>query len=153
MADDPQSHPDDALRQAGKLLAARQDAAPAPLAVGQRTAVQDATLSIVRDLRAGRSAAEIEQGLIGAGWQPGPAAGFIRLVSQLLARMYLVRTSISAGLTLITGMLASVLVPMARDAEFPWLTAGLVVFIAVVCGLATLRNVQLWRKFRAAHSP
>lgn len=150
MSDTPNS--EELLRQAGSLIASRQEGATGPLAEQQRTAVQDATLSIVRDLREGKAAAEVERGLIRAGWQPAVAGGFIRLVSQMLARMYLVRTSIFALLTLVTGMLGSVLVPMAGADEFSWMGAGVVVFVSLVCLLGTVRNLQLWRRFRAAKS-
>lgn len=152
MAEDVSTPSEETLRQAGELIAARQEGTPQPLGEGQRTAVQDATLAIVRGLREGKTVATIEQGLIEAGWKAPVAVGFVRLVSQMLSRMYLVRMGIFAGLTLVTGMLASVVASMAWHGEFSWLEAGIVVLVTVVCLSAMLRNLQLWRKFRLTNS-
>ncbi len=139
---------EESLRQAGELIAARQEGTALALGEGQRTAVQEATLAVVRELREGKEVAEIERGLVKAGWKGPVAEGFVRLVSRMLSRMYLVRTSIFAGLTLVTGMLASVTLSMAANGEFPWLGAGIVTLVTVVCLSGAVRNLQLWRKFR-----
>jgi urease gamma subunit len=148
MAEPPNPSPDKLLRQAGSLIASRKEAGDARLDDAQRTAVQDATTAVVQELRQGRTVAEIEQGLIQAGWPAQVAGGFILLVSRLLAKMYAVRTCLFGGLTLLALMLASVIVPLATEGEFSWLLAGLMVFIGLVCLLATVRNLQLCRRFR-----
>jgi hypothetical protein len=150
MADTP--NPDDQLRQTAAILASRPEAGRVPLDEAQRTAVQEATLAVVRDLRGGKSVEEVEQGLIKAGWQPAMAGGFIRLVGQLLTKMYLVRTSLFALASVLTAMLASVVVPLAGEGQLSWMMAGLMVFITLVSMLAMFRNFQLWRRFRALKS-
>lgn len=135
-------------RRAAELLADRQEGQSNPLAEDQRTLLQDATLSIVTDLKAGQTVKTIEQQMTTAGWQADKAAGFVRLVSQLLSKMYFQRLCIFAGLTFFTGMLSSIAVPMAKAGDFPWLAAVLSIAVAIVSLLGLLRNVQLWRKFR-----
>ncbi|HQR06993.1 MAG TPA: hypothetical protein PLN21_09235, partial [Gemmatales bacterium] len=43
---------------------------------------------------------------------------------------------------------ASIAVPQAANGEFPWLAAGFSLLVATFCILATLRNLQLFRRFR-----
>jgi hypothetical protein len=150
MADNP-NH-DDQLRQTAAILTARPEAGKVPLDETQRTAVQEATLAVVRDLRGGKTVEEVEQGLIKAGWQAAMAGGFIRLVGQLLTKMYLVRTCLFAFASVLTAMLASVVLPLAGEGQLSWMMAGLMVFITLVSMLAMFRNFQLWRRFRALKS-
>ncbi len=139
---------DDFLRVAGPVVANRQENPTGKLSDEQKNALQDATVAIVRELRQGRSAEELQTQLTGHGWQPTVAHGFIALVSQLLAKMFLQRTYIFTFLSIITGMLASIAVPQAANGEFPWLAAGFSLLVATFCILATLRNLQLFRRFR-----
>jgi len=78
----------------------------------------------VDEFREGRSADEIKTQLTSNGWQPAVADGFVGLVSQLLAKMYLQRTYIFTALSVVTSMLASIAVPQAANGEFPWLQPG-----------------------------
>lgn len=139
---------DDFLRAAGPVVANRQENPTGKLTEEQRNALQDATVAIVRELRGGRTSEEIHTQLTGNGWKPDVAHGFIALVSQLLAKMYLQRTYIFTFLSIITGMLASIAVPQAANGEFPWLAAGFSLLVATFCILTTLRNLQLFRRFR-----
>jgi hypothetical protein len=148
MADTPDVKADAMLRQAGDLIGSRKESGNTPLDDTQKTMVQEATTTVIRELRRGRAVAEIEQDLRQAGWQPQVAGNFIVLVSRLLSKLYGVRTCLFAGLTCLSGMLASIIVSLAMHGEFTWFLAGAMVFIAVVCLLATVRNFQLWRRFR-----
>lgn len=144
---------EDYLRAAGPVVASRQENPTGTLTVEQKNALQDATVTVVDEFREGRSADEIKAQLTGNGWQPAVADGFVALVSQLLAKMYLQRTYILTALSVITSMLASIAVPQAANGEFPWLAAGVSLLVAIVCILATLRNLQLYRKFRQPPAP
>lgn len=148
MADSVQPSMDDFLRAAGPVVANRQGNPTGKLSEEQKSALQDATVAIVRELRQGRSSEEVQTQLTGHGWQPNVAHGFIALVSQLLAKMFLQRTYIFTFLSIITGMLASIAVPQAANGEFPWIAAGFSLLVATFCILATLRNLQLFRRFR-----
>lgn len=139
---------DDYLKAAAPVLAARQQNPAGALSADQKTALQEATVGVVNEFRQGRSRTEIQARLAGNGWQPTIADGFIALVSQLLSKMYLQRTYIFATLSVITSMLASIAVPQAAADEFPWLAALFSLLVATVCILATLRNLQLYRRFR-----
>jgi hypothetical protein len=144
---------EDYLRAAGPVVASRQENPTSTLSVEQKNALQDATVAVVDEFREGRSADEIKAQLTSNGWQSPVADGFVALVSQLLAKMYLQRTYIFTALSVITSMLASIAVPQAAHGEFPWLAAGVSLFVAIVCILATLRNLQLYRKFRQPPAP
>jgi hypothetical protein len=141
---------DELFRRAAPLLAERQENQAKALQEDERTLLQDTTLAVFAELKAGRTMAEIEQRMTAAGWQVEKAAGFIRLVSQLLSKMYFQRFCIFAALTLFTGMLASVAVPMANAGDFPWLAALLSVGVVILSLLALLRNAQLSWKYRQA---
>lgn len=148
MADSVQSNMEDFLRTAGPVVANRQENPTEKLTDEQKAALQDATVAIVRELRQGRSAEEVQTQLTSHGWQPTVAHGFIALVSQLLAKMYLQRTYIFTFLSIITSMMASIAVPQAANGEFPWIAAGFSLMVATFSILATLRNLQLFRRFR-----
>jgi len=135
-------------QRSAALLAERPEGQRNPLAENQRTLLQDTTLAIVEELKIGQSIETIEQQMTAAGWQGEQAIGFIRLVSQLLSKMYFQRLCIFAALTIFTVMIASIAVPMANAGDFPWLAAWLSIAVSVVSLLGLLRNVQLWRKFR-----
>jgi len=153
MSDSVKPTMEDYLRAAGPVVASRQENPTGTLSAEQKSALQDATVAVVGEFREGRSADEIKNQLTSNGWQPPVAEGFIALVSQLLAKMYLQRTYIFTALSVITSMLASIAVPQAANGEFPWLAAGVSLLVATVCILATLRNLQLYRKFRQPPAP
>jgi FAD/FMN-containing dehydrogenase len=136
------------LRAAGPVLADRKENPTGSLSVEQKTALQEATVAVVNEFRKGRAATEIQTQLAGNGWKPEVADGFIALVSQLMAKMYLQRTWIFAALAVLTSMLASIAVPQAAAGEFPWIAAGFSLIVATVSILATLRNLQLFRRYR-----
>ncbi len=140
--------PQDIFRKAGPLIGQRKEEGAGPLPEDQRNAIQDATLTIVAALRNGRSPTQVCQEMVAAGWQEPVALGFIQLVSQLVAKMYVQRSLIMGLMALVTSMLASVLIPTAAANEFSWLAAGVVTLIAIICILGTVRNFQLWRKYR-----
>ncbi len=148
MPDEPRLTPDEYLQQAGPLMSARQANPTGPLTEQQRTALSEATLALVRQLRDGRTPDEIQSQLAEQGWNPSVAQGFLALVSQLLAKMYLQRTYIFIALALVTSMLASIAIPQAVAGDFPgW--AGIVsTIVAITCILGLLRNYQLYRQFR-----
>jgi hypothetical protein len=55
---------------------------------------------------------------------------------------------IFGGLALLTALLASVAIPQAIAGEFPAAAAVIIGFIALMSLLATLRNWQLWQRYR-----
>src|SRR5436190_23152690 len=129
MADASQTPSEELLRQAGSLISSRKESGNTPLDEAQRAAVQDATVTIVQALRRGVTVPEIEQDLVKMGWQQPVAGHFILLVGRLLSRMYGVRTCLFAGLTVLTAMLASLIVPLAKEGEFSWFLAVVMVLI------------------------
>jgi hypothetical protein len=150
MAEAQKASFDELFQRAAPLLAERQENQARPLQEDERTLLQDTTLAVFEELKVGRTMGDIERRMAAAGWQADKAAGFIRLVSQLLSKMYFQRFCIFAALTLFTGMLASIAIPMANAGDFPWLAAWLSVGVAFLSLLALLRNAQLWRKYKQA---
>lgn len=136
------------LRTAGPVMLARQENPTGSLTTEQKTALQEATLTVVREFRTGRSAEEIHTQLINNNWKSDVAHGFIALVSQLLSKMYLQRSFIFGGLAIFTSMLASIAVPEAAQGQFPWLAATLSAVVAGMCILGTLRHLQLYYRYR-----
>lgn len=148
MSSTPSPSVDDQLRTAGPVLVSRQTNPTGTLSPDEKNALQEATLAVVREFRQGHSAEEIQLKLTNHGWQDTVADGFIALVSQLLAKMYQQRTYIFAAMAVVTSMIASIALPQAAAGEFPWLAAILSLGIAIICVLGTLRNYQLYRRYR-----
>lgn len=139
---------DEYLKAAAPVVAQRQEQPTGKLSEVERTALQEASLAVVRQLRDGRTSQELQDELAAQGWKPEVAAGFIGLVSQLLAKMYLQRTWIFTGMSVFTCMIASMTVPQAAAGEFPWWGAVLSLGVAILSVLGALRNLQLYRQFR-----
>ena len=153
MTDSVKPTMEDYLGAAGRLLPAGRRIRRALFLPSKRLPCRMRQSLWCGEFRDGRSAEEIKNQLTSNGWQPPVAEGFIALVSQLLAKMYLQRTYIFTFLSVITSMLASIAVPQAANGEFPWLAAGVSLLVATVCILATLRNLQLYRRFRQQPAP
>jgi len=143
---------EDYLRAAGPVVASRQENPTGTLSVEQKNALQDATVAVVDEFREGRSADEIKTQLTSNGWQPAVADGFVGLVSQLLAKMYLQRTYIFTACQSLPVWLASIAVPQ-RPMGVSLVGSRVSLLVATVCILATLRNLQLYRKFRQPAAP
>lgn len=142
---------DNVIQAAGPLMARRASEPTGKLTEAERTTLQEATLGLVSELRAGRSSDEMQSQLVSSGWQPEVASGFIGLVNQLLAKMYRQRMFIFAGASVFTSMIASMAIPQAAQNEFPWWAAVLSTLIALVCVGSTLMHWKLYRRHRQAH--
>lgn len=153
MADAFKPNAEDSLNKAGPLMLRRQENPTGQLSETDKAYLSEATLAVVHEFRQGRSKDEVRTQLTEHGWNAEVATGFLGLVSQLLAKMYLQRTWIFAGLSLVTSMLASIAVPQAAANEFPWYAAVFSTGIALVCILGMLRNYQLYRQFRRRPEP
>lgn len=138
----------DVLKAAGPILLQRQEHPTGKLSQEQRDAVQEATLLVVRELRAGRSLDELLSVMHDQGWKPEVGQGFIKLISQLLSKMYLQRMYIFSAVSIFTSMIASIAIPQAAAGEFPWVAAGLSLAFALVSVGITLWNWRCYRKFR-----
>ncbi len=136
------------LKTAGPVMAKRQENPGGALTNEERIALQDATLAIVHEFRLGKSKHAIHQQLTDNGWLPTVAEGFVSLVSQLMAKMYFQRTWIFAIVSVFTSMIASIAIPQANLGEFPWWAAGISLIISIVSISGTLRNWQLYHKYR-----
>ena len=139
---------DKVMEAAGPLMARRATNPAGKLADAERLTLQEATLSLVSELRSGRSSGELQSQLVATGWQPEVATGFIGLVSQLLAKMYRQRMFIFAGVSVFTSMIASMAIPQAAQNEFPWWAAVMSTIVALVSVGCTFRLWQLYRRLR-----